>query len=373
VTTADRIAPHPAAAYPAAERSVADEKGRALRVLVCEDSQVYAAALCRMLEWDGDIEVAAVCNTAQAAIAALPNVRPDLVTMDVELPGLNGIVAVEEIMSSRPLPILVLSAHLSFGNDRAVAALAAGALDALAKEDLDLADPGGSAGAAFRHRVKVLSRVPVIRHPRARLARRSRIPGRSDLRATSVIGVCASTGGPRVLARLLGGLPADYPIPLLVVQHIATGFTEGLARWLDQSVPLPVDIARDGLRPGPGAWIAPEGAHLKLTRSGRLSLDRRADPGRHRPSGDVLLESIAATAGRRGVAVVLTGMGNDGARGAAAVHRHGGLAIAQDERSSAVYGMPKAAIELGVDLVLSPAEIAGCLLRLRPEPFAVAR
>ena len=373
MATADRVTPHLAAAHPAAARSAADGKGAAPRVLVCEDSQAYAAALCRMLEYDGDITVAAVCATPQAAIAALPTVKPDLVTMDVELPGLNGIAAVEEIMSAQPLPILVLTARLGPGDERAVAALAAGALETLGKDDLDLADPGGTVGAAFRHRVKVLSRVPVIRHPRALLGARRGVPGRGDLRATSAIGVCASTGGPRVLARLLSGLPADYPIPMLVVQHIAAGFTDGLARWLDQSAPLPVGIASDGLRPGPGAWIAPEGAHLKLTRSGRLSLDRQAVPGRHRPSGDVLLDSIAAAAGCKGVAVVLTGMGSDGARGAAAVRRRGGLAIAQDEGSSAVYGMPKAAIELGVDLVLSPADIAACLLRLRYEPLPGGR
>jgi two-component system chemotaxis response regulator CheB len=342
-------------------------------VLICEDSRVYAAALCRMLEWDGDITVAAVCPTAQAAIAALPTVKPDLVTMDVELPGLNGIAAVEEIMSSRPLPILVLSAHLGPGNDRAVAALAAGALDAVAKDDLDMLDPGGAMGTAFRHRVKVLSRAPVIRHPRARLAGHQGAAGRYDLRGISVIGVCASTGGPRVLAKLLHALPADYPIPLLVVQHIAAGFTDGLARWLNQSVPLPVAIAGHGMRPACGAWIAPEGAHIKLTGSGRLSLDRQTTPGRHRPSGDILLESIAAAAGEKAVAVVLTGMGRDGARGAAAVHSSGGLAIAQDEESSAVYGMPKAAADLGVDLVLSPDEIAGCLQRLRHEPLPGAR
>ena len=116
-----------------------------LRVLVCEDSRVYAAALRRTLEYDGDITVVGVCPTAREAIAALPGVRPDLLTMDVELPGLNGITAVEEIMSSSPLPILVLSAHVGPRTGRAMAALAAGALDALAKDDLDLRDPGGHA------------------------------------------------------------------------------------------------------------------------------------------------------------------------------------------------------------------------------------
>lgn len=336
------------------------------RVLICEDSRVYAAALGRMLEYDGDIKVVEVCSTAEQAIAALPRLAPDLVTMDITLPGMDGLRAVTEIMGSWPLPILVLSGHLGASRESAAAALAAGALDALAKDDLDLRDPAGVAGAAFRRRVKVLSRAHVIRHLEGRL---SAGPVAHDLsRRTSAIGVCASTGGPQVLARLLDTLPSDYPIPVLIVQHIAAGFAAGLARWLDQSVRVPVGLASDGTRAGPGVWLAPDGAHLKLAPTGDLSLDRRTVAGRHRPSGDVLLTSIAAVAGSTGVAVVLSGMGADGAAGAAAVRDRGGLAIAQDERSSAVYGMPAAAIELGAEM-LSPAEIAACLLRLRHAPM----
>jgi two-component system, chemotaxis family, protein-glutamate methylesterase/glutaminase len=181
--------------------------------------------------------------------------------------------------------------------------------------------------------------------------------------------VCGSTGGPYILSRLLGDLPADYPVPILVVQHISAGFTEGLVHWLDQSVRLPVRMAANGRPAGPGAWIAPDGAHLKLAPTGRLLLDRRTVAGRHRPSGDVLFESIAGVAADKSVAVVLTGMGSDGARGAAAVRRAGGLVIAQDQESSAVFGMPQAAIDCGTDLVLSPGEIAACLTGLRYEPM----
>jgi two-component system chemotaxis response regulator CheB len=279
---------------------------------------------------------------------------------------MHGLAAVEQIMSSSPVPILVLSAHAGRGSYQAAAALAAGALDALAKDDLDLRDPGGPAGAAFRHRVKVLSRARVITHPRARLGRAGRQPRG---RTAAVIGVCASTGGPPVLVQLLGALPAGYPIPLLVVQHISAGFTAGLATWLDRSVAVPVALATDGIPASPGAWIAPDGAHLKLSATGRLCLDRHTVSGRHRPSADVLLQSIAAVAGGAGVAVVLSGMGSDGAKGAAEIEQRGGLAIAQDEESSAVFGMPRAAIEGGAAVVLPPAEIAACLLALRHRPL----
>jgi two-component system, chemotaxis family, protein-glutamate methylesterase/glutaminase len=338
-----------------------------LRVLVCDDSPAFAAALQRALEHDGDIEVAAVCDTAEAAIAALPGVRPDLVTMDVGLPGMNGLEAVGEIMNRWPLPILVLSDYIGHGSGETAAVLAAGALDALAKEDLDLSDPAGAVAAAFRHRVRVLGEARVIRHPLAILTARPGASGRG--RQASVIGVCASLGGPQLLMFLLKALPADYPIPLLIVQHMAAGFTEGLVSWLNQAAAIPVRLGEPGVRAGPGAWLAPDGAHLTLTGAGRLSLDRHTVAGHHRPSGDVLLRSIAAAAGRTGVAVVLSGIGRDGAAGAAAVRGSGGLAIAQNEESSAVFGMPKAAIDLGVGVVLPPSRIVACLLGLYPAPL----
>jgi two-component system chemotaxis response regulator CheB len=337
------------------------------RVLVCEDSPVYAAALIRLLEQDGDIKVSAVCTTAAEAIAALPRVRPDLVTMDLELPDMNGLKAVEEIMGSRPLPILVLSGLVGMESGMSASALAFGALDALAKDDIGLRDPAGPAAVAFRRRVRILSRATVIRHLRAGL--KARPDGQELTHRASVIGVCSSTGGPQVLVRVLSGLPADYPIPVLVVQHIGAGFTEGLADWLNQVVRLPVGVAQDGARARAGIWIAPSGAHLTLTSTGLLRLDRSSAPGPHCPSGNVLLESIATAAGRTGVAIVLTGMGS----GAAAVRRGGGLAMAQDQASSAVFGMPQAAIDQGVELVLSPAQIVTTLLGLQHVPFRVAR
>lgn len=340
-----------------------------LHVLICEDSRIYAVALRRMLEYDGTAKVTTVCTTAEEAIAALPQIQPGLVTMDIELPGMDGLAAVEQIMSSWPVPILVLSAHVGAATGKAAAALAAGALDALPKEDLDLSDPAGPTGIALRHRVKVLGRVRVIRHPRARLAGRAQAPPAAPSRRASVIGVCSSTGGPQVLLDLLRELPADFPIPVLVVQHIAAGFTDGLASWLDRSVGLPVAVASDGDAATPGAWIAPEGAHLTLTGGGVLRLDRQTVSGRHRPAADVLFSSLATAAGHTGVAVVLSGMGSDGAAGAGQMRERGGVVIAQSEESAAVFGMPRAAIDKGADLILNPDEIASYLRRLRITPL----
>jgi two-component system chemotaxis response regulator CheB len=179
-------------------------------------------------------------------------------------------------------------------------------------------------------------------------------------REPRAVGVCASTGGPGVLEQLVAALPADFPVPVLVVQHIATGFTEGLVQMLARDAAVPVAIARDGAPLRRGVWIAPDDAHLTVTGDGRLSLDARTVAGRHRPSADLLLESLAAAFGSGAVAVVLTGMGRDGARGAAAVKAAGGLVLAQDEASSQIYGMPRAAVEAGAR-ALAPAEIAATL------------
>jgi two-component system chemotaxis response regulator CheB len=172
-----------------------------------------------------------------------------------------------------------------------------------------------------------------------------------------VIGICASAGGPGAIAEVIRRLPVDYRIPILVVQHMTPGFTPGLVDWLGKELALSVGLACDGQELAPGVWFAPDGAHLKLEPTRRLGLDSETITGNHRPSGDVLLESLARVAGSNAVAVVLSGMGRDGAEGLAAVAAAGGRTIAQDEQSSGVYGMPRVAMERGAKTVLAPAAI----------------
>jgi two-component system chemotaxis response regulator CheB len=337
------------------------------RVLVCEDSQTYAAGLCRLLTRDPDIDVIGICASAEETIARLQALalKPHLVTMDLELPGMSGGDAIEQIMNTRPVPILVLAGGVERGSATALASLGAGALDVLSKDALDLRDPDGADAQAFRGRVKVLSGVRVLHHPRAGLNRRHATNGSRPAGRASIIAICASAGGPHALASLLAEIPATFAIPILVVQHMATGFTEGFARWLHDQVPLPVRLAGAG-PVAPGVWVAPEGAHLVLSGAHRLALDERDDAGPHRPSGDALLRSVAANVGADAVAVVLTGMGRDGADGLAEVKRAGGLTIAQDQASSAVFGMPKAAADRGAELVLGASAIGQRLRTLRP-------
>ena len=338
------------------------------RVLVCDDSRTFAAALVRTLEHGGEIEVVGVTRTAEAAIADLARLAPDLVTMDIELPGMSGLEAVEEIMSARPTPILILSSYVSTNSNVAAAALASGALEAIGKEGIPL-DPDDAAAVAFRRRVKLLGGAHVIRHPRARLNGRSIAPPSAPAAPRgSVIGICASTGGPHALSTLLSGIPAGFPVPILVVQHIATGFSDGLARWLNATVPLPVRLAVDGAHVAPGVALAPDGADLVLGPGGTLTLDRTTPPALHRPSADALLRSIAQHAESAGVAVVLTGMGRDGADGLGAVREAGGLTIAQDEETSAVYGMPCEAAKRGAAQILPIGRIADALIAIALEP-----
>jgi two-component system chemotaxis response regulator CheB len=336
------------------------------RVLICEDSRTYAAALRRVIEHDGALEVVSVAHSAEEAIDAVGRLSPDLVTMDLELPGVSGLEAVERIMGAAPVPILVLSGRVGPGSRDSAAALAAGALDAVAKCSLDLLEPGGKGAIAFRRRLALLSGTRVILHPRG-LRQRSaeRINGAS--RAVQAVGICSSMGGPHALLELLGKLPGTFPLPILIAQHITTGFGSGLALWLDKSVALTVRVARAGEPAEAGAWLAPDDAHLLLDAGRRLALRTGVPSERHVPSGDVLLQSLAANLGRDAVSVVLTGMGSDGAEGTAAVRAAGGFTIAQDEASSAIYGMPRAAAERGVDRVLPPSAIARelCNLTLR--------
>jgi two-component system chemotaxis response regulator CheB len=299
----------------------------------------------------------------------LPKIKPDLVTMDIELPGMSGIEAVEQIMNLQPVPIMVLSSYVERNSAKATEALGAGALEAVPKHELERLIARNGDADSFRQRVRLLSTARVIKHPRARLKRRRTRPS-SNLRPVSVIGVCSSTGGPQALVAALDPLPNDFPIPVVVVQHIAAGFTEGLVRWLDTTLAPPVRLAQPNRMIERGIWVAPEGAHLVVDRSGRFALDRKTVSGHHRPSADVLFKSLATGFEGGAVAVVLTGMGRDGAAGLGAIRRAGGLTIAQDEDSSAVFGMPRAAAEEGAELILSPRDIGEFLSTLSLEKVA---
>jgi two-component system chemotaxis response regulator CheB len=338
------------------------------RIVVCDDSPSYAQALTLFLEQDRDLRVVGRCATAEETLALVPSLRPDLVTMDLELPGADGIDAVRWL-ASHGIPVLVLSAHVARGSERAAAALGAGALDAFPKREISLGEPNSARAIAFRRRVKRLARV------RAKTsgfgpARPTAASLDAAERRASIVAICASTGGPAALATVLSALPANFSLPVLVVQHMAEGFLDGLIGWLDSEVALPVRPAVDGAPARPGVWFAPEGAHLVLEKGRRTVFDAESIAGYHRPAADVLFTSAAASVGPGAVSVVLTGMGGDGAEGTGAVRAAGGLTIAQDRDSSTIFGMPRAAAEQGAELILPLQEIGTVLANLRTPSLA---
>jgi two-component system chemotaxis response regulator CheB len=337
------------------------------RIAVCDDSPTYVHALSRVLETGGDIEVVGRYGSAEELLAALPGLNADLVTMDLELPGLDGVTATRRVLAEHPVPVVVVSSHTVQGSVRVAEALAAGAVDVLHKADVRLGDAAGPDGRALRRRIRRLSRVRVRATVEPRMYRDAGAPTPELARAghlpVQAVGIAASTGGPRALRRVLSFLPAAPTVPVLVVQHMTAGFIDGLARWLDANTPPPVRVAEAGPAT-PGVWLAPDDGHLLMGPDLRLRLDRRSAADPHRPSADVLLCSLAAHLGAGAAAVVLTGMGRDGARGTRAVVEAGGLAIAQAETHATVAGMPRAAAAAGAQHVLGLDEIGPLLAAL---------
>jgi two-component system chemotaxis response regulator CheB len=304
-------------------------------------------------------EVAALAEDGNAAASLARSLKPDVITMDLNMPDADGFSGIARIMAETPTPILVLTAN----REEAVGfrALSLGALDILEKPQAttDLEEYG----RLLRSRLRLLAGVKVIRHVRGlreRAAAAPRTAGRADL---VVIG--ASLGGPRALATLLRGLPSTFPAPVAVVQHIADGFTEGLASWLASESRLEVREARDGDPLVPGrVLVAPTGRHL-LVHDGQARLSDAPAVDTFKPSVTPLFLSAARAYGRRVCGVILTGMGRDGADGLKAIKDAGGPTLAQDEATSAVFGMPRAAIELGaVDRVLPLDELPRALVEL---------
>lgn len=333
-----------------------------IRVVVAEDSPTVRALLTAILEDDSEIRVVGQARDGREAVRLAVELRPDLITMDVNMPGMDGLAATKEIMVLAPAPILVVSSQASQSQvELSLNAVRAGAL-------MVVPTPGNPGSEHFeehcRHflaMVKAMARVKVVRRW-ARGAERPPAPlppyvGRGTIQ---VVAFAASTGGPAALQRILADLPRDLRVPILVVQHIAAGFVDGLAQWLSGSCDLHVKVAEEGeaLR-GRTVYLAPDDRHLGTGGDRQVALSHAPAIGGFRPSATHLFHSVARTYGSAAMAVVLTGMGRDGVDGLHAVRAAGGRVLAQDEATSVVYGMPGEAVASGVvDVVLPLAEIA---------------
>ena len=381
------VVPPPADAEPGTSAPVT--------VVVVDDSAVQRRFARSAIEADGAMVVVGEARNGRDAVALVERLRPQAVLMDLHLPVMNGIEAIERIMAVRPTPIIVYSAFVD-GEDRenAAAALAAGAVDVVEKPGAN--HPGGldDYAASLRRRLRVAGRVKVITHPRARLGggppttlstRGLDRQGRAEVgtlaqapvcsldltpRPVRVVAIGASTGGPQALSLILADLPADYAAAVVVVQHMADGFIEGLAGWLDDLCALPVAVGVSGRRLLPGTvTIAPSGRNLIVHEQLRITTHEPPPSQYHVPGIDATLMSVADTVGADAVGVLLTGMGRDGAAGMKCLRDGGAFTIAQDEQTSAVYGMPAAAVAIDAADVQLPLENIGAAIRRLTAPI----
>lgn len=340
-----------------------------IRVLVAEDSNTARALLVSLFASDPEFHVVGEATNGREAVELTHKLRPDLVTMDVRMPHMDGLEATRRIMIEVPTPIVVVSASL--GSDDVAAsmrAIRAGALSALAKPPGPGAPDFESARLRFLSTVRALSSVKVVGHRLRTLTRNWPAPRAAAHKPvrSAVVALAASTGGPGALRSVLDALPYDFPVPVLIVQHLSPGFMEGFAAWLATTCRLRVRVAAEGDQLTRGnVYIAPEDRHLTVSPTGTVRLLDTPPSDGFRPSASVLFESVANIYGRSATAAILTGMGRDGVHGLRRLRELGGRIIAQDEQTSSVFGMPAAAIEEGlVDFVLPISQVPGKLMEM---------
>ncbi|HID56811.1 TPA: chemotaxis response regulator protein-glutamate methylesterase [Candidatus Poribacteria bacterium] len=348
--------------------------GNRVRVLVVDDSPFMRAAIKRILESDPDIEVIGTAGDGLEAIEKVKRLKPDLVTLDVQMPRMDGLTALRRIMSEHPLPVIMLSSMTEDGARVTLEAMEIGAVDYLPKNirqsSLDI----------IKVRKELLEKVKVI----ARSWRKKRYepkgptagvkpkisPATRARHPIEIVVIGVSTGGPRALQRLLPKLPGDLPAGILIAQHMPPQFTKLLAERLDQMCRIRVVEGKNGEEVCDGkAIIAPGGRHMKVIALDgahpRIRVIERVEGMIYVPSVDLLMESAAKVYGDKVLALILTGMGNDGLKGMKAIKERGGVTLAQDESSSVIFGMPKACIEAGlVDEVLPLNEIPHRLIEI---------
>lgn len=331
-----------------------------IRVLIVDDSPLMCKALTDILNSDPQIMVVGIAYNGKEAIDIVPKLKPDIITMDIHMPIMDGFEATKHIMAYNPTPILILSTSVfKAGMDKVFKAIYYGALDAMEKGDLEINKDADSTKLLIE-KIKLLSGVKVISHPLAKLEK-EKIVSISEFTKEKaldrIVAIAASTGGPQALMTVLRSFPAKFPCGIVIVQHITSGFLDGLVDWLNNECKIKVKVAQDSEQIMPGvAYIAPCEFQMRVTGESKISLANEPSYNGHRPSADILLESVARVYKEGAIGVILTGMGRDGLIGMKTIKQMRGKTIAQDEKSCVVFGMPKEAIEAGVIEKVLPLE-----------------
>lgn len=352
------------------------------RVLITDDSPFVCRLLATHLRAAGDLDVVATAHTGERAVELNESLKPDVITLDLDMPGMGGLAALEQIVRRRPIPVILLSGVSRAAADLTVRALELGAVDFIPKytpgrdTDPDALKDQLIGMVRLAAGVKVLRTLPSA-SPRAQSTRYAFGKPSADLICTpapafgvsptaGVVVIGASTGGPPALRELLAELSTDYPPAVVIIQHMPAVFTKALAEQLNRQTPLAVKEAAQGDRLRPGfALVAPGDTHLEIRADGRVEVRDGPKVGGHRPSVDVTMASAAAVYGRRACGVLLTGMGSDGANGLLQIRTAGGRTFAQDAASCVVFGMPQRAIELNAaEFIDTPSGIGTRLLEL---------
>ncbi len=340
-----------------------------IRVLVAEDSKTVRQRLIDVISADSGMQVVGEAVDGQQAADLCRLLRPDVLTLDLAMPAMDGLAVTEHVMAHFPTPILIISGSFERGEMlKTYDALAAGAIEVIEKPRGD--EVGDSWERSLLAMVRMVARIKVITHLRGRLTERKLLRSSSGPAPASparLVAIGTSTGGPAALAQVLGALPAEFPWPILVVIHLSAAFAGPFQLWLSGQTCLPVVLATHGQALGSASgkvMIAPADCHLTV-QAGMLQLGMGAPLHSCRPSVDVLFHSLAGQQPRQVIACLLTGMGRDGAQGLLAIRRAGGHTVAEHESTSVVYGMPREAVLLdAADCVLPLPEIAGHLARL---------
>jgi two-component system chemotaxis response regulator CheB len=339
-----------------------------IKVLLTDDSPLTRAIVRDILHATPDIRVVGEAENGEEAVTRAGALKPDLIVMDLMMPVMDGLFAIEEIMAQNPTPILVLSATIDDKEvNHAFAAIKKGALDVMEKPAGVGIDARNGFAATLVEKVRLLARIKVIRRRRVNREREEpRISFTGGDRGILAIG--ASTGGPKAVMSIIKSLPADFAASVFVVQHISSGFARGFAQWLGRESGIKVSLAEDGSTFKAGeVLVAPNDCHMVIE-GGKVRLIHSEPVNCCRPSIDVLFNSLADEYGGGTVGVLLTGMGKDGAQGLRRIKDKGGVTLVQDEESCAVFGMPKAAITLNaVDKVVPLAKMPEAIAQLFPQ------